>query len=103
MTQVIVNLLDNAISFSNPESEIVVEVAVSENNIITRITDHGPGINEDIKDKIFRRFFTTKKKTSSTGIGLSIAKMIIEKHKGMVTFKDNTPQGTVFELFMPLD
>jgi len=65
-------------------------------------TDNGPGIPEEIADKLFQSFVTAGKK-SGTGLGLAIVKTIAEEHGGTVGFKSKTGKGTTFELKLPLE
>jgi two-component system sensor histidine kinase AtoS len=64
------------------------------------IVDHAGGINDKIRDRIFTPFFTTKSKGS--GLGLSIAREIIEKHNGKLEFRTTPGIGTTFTILLPL-
>lgn len=66
---------------------------------IIKIMDSGPGIPESIQDQVFEPFFSTKEEGS--GLGLSIAKRIIEEHGGQITLDNSVKQGTVFEILFP--
>ena len=69
--------------------------------VIIEIADNGPGIPQDIKDKILQPFFTTKKGTSGTGLGLSITNDIVKAHGGELSVKSVTGQGAVFTIGLP--
>lgn len=65
------------------------------------VTDNGPGIANEIKDKIFDPFFSTKSKTEGTGLGLAVVHGIIKSHRGIIQVTSEPDQGTVFEIILP--
>jgi len=74
----------------------------SENGkIYIEIEDNGPGIPDDIKDKIMQPFFTTKKGTQGTGLGLSITNDIIKAHGGELLVENTKKTGTLFKIKLP--
>jgi len=95
MQQVIINLLKNALEAVNPENgSIVLEYELTEDgHSIFRISDNGPGIPEEIAEQIFIPFYTTKQEGS--GIGLSLARQIVQLHEGTLNFLTGD-QGTTF-------
>lgn len=101
-SQVIVNLLSNAVDAVSEENLRKVEMKFSEDNdfVFIRICDTGPGIPENIRQKIFEPFFTTKKVGEGTGLGLSISKNIMEAHAGSIDVESG-PQGTCFTISLP--
>jgi signal transduction histidine kinase len=102
MTQIIINLLQNAHNHSPEGAEIVCSVyAQAVNTVIFLVKDAGTGIAEDILPRIFDPFFTTRK--GGTGLGLSIVRNIVENHQGSVTAYNNTDgPGATFEVVLPL-
>jgi signal transduction histidine kinase len=97
--QVLINLCRNAVEAlaTNEKSDKSININCSRENDITviEVADNGPGIPENYREKIFIPFFTTKSKGS--GIGLSLSRMILRKHNGILSFyTDNT--GTKFKL-----
>jgi signal transduction histidine kinase len=102
MTQVIINLLENAHNHSQAESEIICSVyGQIDNKVIFSIKDRGPGIKEEILPRIFDPFFTTRK--GGTGLGLSIVRQIVENHQGSVVAYNNTDgQGATFDVIIPV-
>lgn len=99
ITQVVVNLLSNAIKFSPAESSISITARESDEDAVIEIRDHGPGISDNLKDQIFERFKQveeTATKHKGTGLGLPIAKQIVEAHKGQIGVHDAEGGGTVF-------
>jgi len=103
LTQVLFNLLINAIYVSPQKSSIRIVVESDYKNVIIKIEDHGPGVPEDIKHKIFEPFFTTKPLNDGNGLGLSVVHGIIKKHKGEITIEDNQPTGAIFTIKIPLN
>jgi signal transduction histidine kinase len=103
LTQVMFNILLNALYVSPAKSEIHVNVYSNEEYFVIEIKDHGPGIKDDIKQKIFEPFFTTKPIGEGTGLGLSVVHGIVKSHKGEIEAIDNTPRGTIFRMKLPIN
>lgn len=99
ISQVLVNLIGNAIDAviaSTPESRwITLDIKEFDNHIYFYVTDCGPGISEELHEKIMRPFFTTKELNKGTGLGLSISKTIIEEHEGRLEYNRES-QNTQF-------
>ena len=102
LNQVWTNLLDNAIDASPQGGEITIRTRREGDRIAVSIGDHGGGISEEDQRHIFEPFFTTKPVGSGTGLGLDIARRIVEsKHGGEIALKSN-PQGTEFTVLLPI-
>lgn len=101
-TQVLFNLLINAIYVAPENSIITIEVSSNSENLILKIKDEGPGIPSDLKSKVFEPFFTTKPVGDGSGLGLSVVHGIIKSHRGEIITFDNVPCGTVFQINLPL-
>ena len=104
LEQVIANLLDNAISFSNDQQKIEVELTETSNNFVMTIKDQGPGFTEASPQKIFRRFYSNRpsKFGEHSGLGLNIAKNIVELHKGAIAASNRINQkGAQVEVLLP--
>ncbi|MCH8523980.1 MAG: hypothetical protein LAT52_05450, partial [Balneolales bacterium] len=88
---------------NNPNSpqKLTVRTKSENNKIHIEIEDNGPGIPDDIKDKILQPFFTTKKGTQGTGLGLSITNDIIKAHGGMLSINTKLGYGSVFMISLP--
>jgi two-component system phosphate regulon sensor histidine kinase PhoR len=104
----IVNLLTNAAKYSNPPACIDVELKqLDEKNIQISIKDKGIGIPKEDLEHIFNRFYTVDKahsrKLGGSGLGLSITKTIIEKHKGKINASSVIGEGTEFIITLPLE
>ena len=89
------NLLDNAVSFSPPGGRILVQVADFGAHVAATVCDEGPGIPEDSREKVFRRFHSIRPDEESfgnhSGLGLAIARTIAEAHDGSLRVEDNPP------------
>jgi len=101
LTQVLFNLIMNAIYYSPENSIISVKVLDTENHILLEIADQGEGIPKELEDKVFEPFFTTKPIGEGTGLGLSVVHGIITSHKGTIEHEQNTPKGTIFTVNFP--
>jgi len=103
LTQVLFNILLNSIYASPKESIILIHVYNDNENFYIEIRDEGTGIPEEIKPKIFEPFFTTKPIGEGSGLGLSVVHGIIKSHKGDIFATDNQPNGTLFQIRLPLN
>ena len=96
LERVIVNLLDNAVSFSPPQGEVVVEIARSAKWVSLSVIDSGPGIPDERREQVFRRFHSLRPEGEDfgnhSGLGLAIARSIAEAHDGTLT-ADQRPDG----------
>jgi heavy metal sensor kinase len=108
LRQAILNLVDNAIKYSPPASEILIEVKKeSEETTEVSITDQGPGIPEDEQRRIFDRFYRIdqgrSRERGGTGLGLSIAKWAVEVHRGTIGVRHAEQGGSCFYVRLPLN
>lgn len=101
--QVLVNLLHNAIKFTNPGGSVSVTAVEDENSIIFSVTDTGLGIAADDRLRIFERFYKTDRSraSSGTGLGLSIARHLIEGHGGRIWVNSKIGTGSTFSFTLP--
>lgn len=102
LTQVLFNLLINAIYASPDNSTIRILIETVSQNVLISIEDQGTGIPEFIKSQIFNPFFTTKSNSDGFGLGLSVVSDIIKNHNGKIEVSDNSPRGTVFSITIPV-
>lgn len=106
LAQVITNLLSNAIRFSPPNSTIEIVMKKMNDNVRVSVSDHGSGVPQMIRDKIFGKFShaddADAKMRSGTGLGLNLSKIIIEKHRGFISFTTIEGIGTTFFFDLPL-
>ena len=83
--------------------EIKVSVGIQDGNIVITITDNGEGMTEEVKQRLFENFFTTKPIGQGTGLGMNITRDIIEnKHGGKITFDSTEGKGTTFIFTIPV-
>ncbi len=97
--QVLINLLKNSLQALENKTNPVIGLSAhldKKGKIVIQVFDNGPGINEEISDKIFIPFYTTKKKGS--GIGLSLSRQIMRLHKGTITVHSRKDAETIFTL-----
>ena len=101
LMQVWTNLIHNAIQAMKGKGKLEISLEQDNEQITVKITDSGSGIPEDIKDKIFQPFFTTKPMGEGSGLGLDIARKIIDKHQGYITV-ESQPGRTTFQVKLPI-
>lgn len=103
LSQVWINLIQNAIKFSPVKGKISILLKVIENSVVFTVSDNGPGIPEEYADKVFDRFFKADKSRSreGNGLGLSIVRRIVEISGGSVFFTNKEGRGTVFTVTLP--
>ncbi|MEW2921848.1 HAMP domain-containing sensor histidine kinase [Muricauda sp. ANG21] len=101
LTQVLFNLIVNAIYFSPPQSKIKVKVTDKKDKVVMVISDEGSGIPKDKENSVFEPFFTTKPVGEGSGLGLSVVHGIIQSHKGRISHAPNKPTGTIFTIELP--
>ncbi|MDG1286729.1 MAG: HAMP domain-containing sensor histidine kinase [Rickettsiales bacterium] len=91
--QLFANLLDNAIKFSPEKSAIEIELKAPDNGTIITIADHGIGISEQEREKVFDRFYRSdqSRHEAGSGLGLSLVKAALALHKGNIALEDNQP------------
>lgn len=95
------NLLANAIKFAPAATDIVVTVDNSDpERLVIQVADHGPGVSEGLRERIFEKYEVGElmKGISQTGLGLAFCKLAIEAHGGSIAVTDNTPSGSIFTL-----
>jgi two-component system sensor histidine kinase HydH len=100
MEQLLIDLIMNAIQATPEGSAVSVSTSRNRNYITIDISDHGYGIPEENREKILQPFFSTKK--DGTGLGLPIAKKIVDAHHGRLEIKDNPEKGATFTVMIPL-
>ena len=108
MEQVLVNLLHNAIKFTNPGGKIVLRASRHDRGLIVSVSDTGVGIPEEDLPRIFERFYKvdkartgTRDREAGTGLGLAIAKHIVQAHDGRIWATSRVGEGTTFLFTLP--
>ncbi|OGR00759.1 MAG: hypothetical protein A2511_11715 [Deltaproteobacteria bacterium RIFOXYD12_FULL_50_9] len=105
INQVLVNILSNACNALSEQGGKILVAArerkeKDSENILITVSDNGPGISENILLKIFEPFFTTRE--NGNGLGLAVVQQIIESHGGTITAGNQTPNGAIFRIMLPL-
>ena len=102
LTSVVTNLIENAIKYSRPCEALDVKLFKKESRVILQVADHGIGIADTEKNRIFDKFYRVgsedTRNTKGTGLGLYIVKQVLDKHEATIRVKDNKPTGSVFEV-----
>ncbi|MBZ5541302.1 MAG: HAMP domain-containing protein [Acidobacteriia bacterium] len=101
MQQVVLNLLLNGIQAIREEGRVEVILEKRSGRALIRVSDTGRGISRDVLSKIFRPFFTTRKE--GTGLGLPLARGIVESHEGRIEVRSEPGRGTQIEIWIPLE
>ena len=105
LMQALTNLLSNAIKYSPPDKPVVVVVCEHGSMLCIEITDHGPGIPVEFHDQIFRKFAQVirsgRKEKAGTGLGLNIARLIVQQHGGRIDFQSTPGVRTTFCIELP--
>lgn len=100
------NLLDNAIKFAAERKEITVRVARAGEEAFVAVQDRGVGIAPEHQERIFESFYRVEgdlvKKTRGTGIGLALARRIVDAHHGRITVRSRAGEGATFTVWLPL-
>lgn len=107
IAEVIVNLIDNSIKYSSDRKFVSIKTGLDENKVFVEVEDHGIGISEYDQKKIFEKFYrVTEKnlahKAKGSGLGLSIVKHVMDKHKGKIEVKSKIGEGSTFRLIFPI-
>ena len=105
LSEVIINLIDNAIKYSHEDGEIAIGAARKEGFVEITVTDHGIGMPESVVGNLFNKFYRShrsREAVGGTGLGLYICKAIVEGHGGSIWVRSKEGQGTVFGFTLPV-
>jgi len=102
MRQVMLNLLKNAKEAMPKGGILSVRTSQEDHKVMVAIQDTGVGIPEELRDKIFEAFFTTKQKVKGVGLGLSVCYGIIKDHGGEIRVESEVDKGTTFTILLPM-
>ena len=107
IVQVIINLVNNAIEYTQQGSEILIRSEKKGKWIEISVADNGKGISEEAKKKIFEMFYTEKNNMADSrrgmGLGLFLCELIVESHGGKIKVENNEPKGTKFTFTLPAE
>jgi signal transduction histidine kinase len=102
LTSVVTNLVENAIKYSGPCETVGVKLFSRDGKVFLEVADHGIGISDHEKNRIFDKFYRVgsedTRNTKGTGLGLYIVKEVLDKHQASIKVKDNRPAGSIFEV-----
>ena len=106
IVQVLINLVNNAVKYTPAGSNIRITAIPRENMAEICVSDNGPGIPNELKERVFEMFFTGGNPIGdsrrSLGLGLTLCQTIVHAHHGEMTLKDNSPHGCIFSFTIPL-
>ncbi len=107
LTELFVILLDNAIKYSTSKGKVSISSQVTRKNLILTVSDTGVGINQKYISHIFDRFYRidscrTSSQRPGFGLGLSVAKQVVENHNGVISVSSQIGKGTTFSITLPL-
>lgn len=102
ISQVLVNLITNAIHAMSEGGKITIATKRKQDHVSLIVSDTGSGMSNEVKRKIFEPFFTTKPVGQGTGLGLSVVQGIVEDHKGRILVSSMPGKGSKFEIVLPL-
>jgi two-component system phosphate regulon sensor histidine kinase PhoR len=106
MEQALVNLLDNAIKYSEPERSITITGTAEDDSVTVSVSDQGYGIRKEHLNRIFERFYRADKARSrdlgGTGLGLAIVKHIVQAHGGRIMVESSPGKGSIFSMVLPV-
>src|SRR5262249_32865295 len=103
--QVLYNLLSNAIGFSPPGGKVTLSAQRAEGSVVFSVTDDGPGIPSELRERVFDRFetYTIGSRHHGVGLGLSIVRSLVELHGGCVKIDSVSGRGTAVACAFPLE
>jgi two-component system phosphate regulon sensor histidine kinase PhoR len=105
LDQILVNLIDNGVKYTQPEGHVWVEARDVGDSVRIEVRDDGPGISDKHRARVFERFYradpSRSREAGGTGLGLSIVKHLVESMGGEVGVEPNAPRGSIFWLQLP--
>jgi signal transduction histidine kinase len=101
LNQVVINLIVNALQAMPQGGDLKIQTSCEGNHVLLIVEDTGIGMSDEVLEKIFTPFFTTKEVGQGTGLGLPVVHGIITSHGGSVSVKSKMGRGTRFEIQLP--
>jgi signal transduction histidine kinase len=103
MEQLFLNLVLNAIQAMPDGGKVTLRTRMNDGTVTAEVSDTGVGIPEDIRDRIFDPFFSTREFSQGTGLGLAVSYNIVSSHGGTIEFESQVGKGTTFRVILPRD
>jgi signal transduction histidine kinase len=104
--QVIMNFIDNAVYYSPEKTRITIKLSIEDGDVVLRVKDEGMGVPPEEQSHLFTRFFRAenarKQRPDGTGIGLYLAKKIVDGHDGKIVFESELGKGSTFGFRLPV-
>ena len=102
ISQVVINLVVNALHAMSTGGTLTIKTYRKENSVVLQITDTGCGMTEEVQQRMFIPFFTTKDVNEGTGLGLAVVHGIVSSHRGTIEVESEVGKGTQIDVFIPL-
>jgi len=106
LSQAVINLVDNALKYSEPNNRVEIEVSQNTSEVVIGVQDWGCGINSNHLPRLFERFYRVDEARSrefgGTGLGLAIVKHIAQAHRGQVSVDSTPGKGSRFFIHLPI-
>ena len=107
LKQVIVNMIDNAIYYSTPNTTINIRLGIENDELVFSVRDTGIGVPKAEQDKLFGKFFRAtnarKRRPDGTGVGLFLSKKVVLAHRGQMIFESTEGVGSLFGFRIPVE
>jgi signal transduction histidine kinase len=106
LQQVMANFLSNAAKFSPPDRSVDIHLDIHDERVRISVIDHGPGISDEFRARIFQKFSqadaSSSRQRGGTGLGLAISKELVERMQGEIGFHSELGQGATFFMSFPI-
>jgi signal transduction histidine kinase len=106
LQQVLANFISNAVKFSPAKGQVEIVVTREDNQVKMSVVDHGPGISDEFRARIFQKFSqadsSDSRRRGGTGLGLAISKEFVERMQGTIGFESRPGQGAIFFARFPI-